>query len=350
MVARTFVAFDNENLVVASSSAGGIVGNGVINNSSTPNGTIFDYAGGSGQTITLDDTGGSADTFEDDQSASHTITDGGGLVANGQAVEAESIILVRALDAGGNPTGPVITLTVFSQGGITGDVWGLSSDIPLQDGTSYIKTGGSNTGSSDYNTFVTCFTAGTIIDTPDGPRLIEALTADDLVLTRDSGPLPIRWIGSRSVAGIGAFAPVRFAVGAVGNTAPIAVSPEHRMMLQDPTLELLFGTPRALVAAKHLIGLPGISQENVAQVTYYHLMFDTHQIISASGCWSESFFLADNALAGLHGDAHREIRALFPCITAGKATFGGTAEMELKAHEAMLFKAVLERTPLPIAA
>lgn len=57
MVARSFVVFDNENLVVSSSSSGAIVGNGIINNSSTPNGTVFTYAAGSGKTVTINDTG-----------------------------------------------------------------------------------------------------------------------------------------------------------------------------------------------------------------------------------------------------------------------------------------------------
>ena len=139
MVARSFFAIDNNNLIVDSSSNGSIVGNPVINNSDTPNGTVFTYSAGGGTTVTIDDTGGDPDIFEDDNTAGHSVTDGGGIVSNGTPVEAESLIFVRALDINGNPTGPTITITVFSQNGVTGNVWGFSPDIELQDGVQYEK-------------------------------------------------------------------------------------------------------------------------------------------------------------------------------------------------------------------
>lgn len=346
MVARTFVAFDNDNFVVTASSSAGIVGNGVINNSSTPNGTTFSYSAGSGQDIIVEDTGGSTEVLEDDNAANHVITDGGGLVANGQTVEAESFIFVQQLDGGGNPFGPVISITVFSQGGVTGNVWGLASDTPLIDGASYFKTGGNNGGSSAYDDFVTCFAAGTAIDTPSGPQLIENLRRGDLVQTRDSGPQPIRWAGHQRVLGRGNLAPIRIEAGALGNDDPLVVSPEHRMIVDGPTVELLFGTPCVLVAAKYLVGLEGIAQDDVDSVIYHHLMFDTHQIIRGAGCWSESFFLAENALSGLEADARDEIKRLFPDLLGAKATFGPTAERVLKNHEAKLLKASLSEPTL----
>ncbi|WP_305884600.1 Hint domain-containing protein, partial [Limimaricola litoreus] len=47
---------------------------------------------------------------------------------------------------------------------------------------------------------VICFTAGTRIATPFGPRRAEDLAVGDLVLTRDHGPQPLRWTGSRRAA------------------------------------------------------------------------------------------------------------------------------------------------------
>lgn len=350
MVARTFVAFDNDNFVVTSSSSAGIVGNGVINNSSTPNGTRFIYTAGSGETVTVEDTGGDPDIFEDDNAANHVITDGAGLVADGQTAEAESFIEVRAIDGFGNLTGPVITITVFSQGGSFSNVWGLSSDIPLVDGTAYEKTGGSNNGSSSYSSFVTCFAAGTLIDTPSGPRLIERLGVGDLVTTRDNGALPIRWAGHRRVPGRDNWAPIRIAPGVLGNTETLVVSPEHRMIIDDARAELLFGTPSVLVSAKNLMGLDGITQNEVPSVTYHHLMFDAHQIIQAAGCWSESFFLTANALDGLEAVAQQEMRGLFPDLPAAQVAFGGTAERVLKKHEADLLCVMLGNRQAPAQA
>ena len=202
MVLRSFFAIDSASLVVDSSSNGSIVGNPVINNSDTPDGTVFTYSGGGGTTVTLNDTGGRRNRFEDDDETNHVITDGGGIVANGAEVEAESLIELRALDAGGNPTGPTITITVMSQGGVTGDVWGFASDTELLDGVSYVKTGGSNTGTSRYNSFVTCFGPGTRIRTPDGELPVEEIETGQMVWTRDHGPKPVIWIGTTTVSAL----------------------------------------------------------------------------------------------------------------------------------------------------
>src|SRR5690606_17553496 len=44
---------------------------------------------------------------------------------------------------------------------------------------------------------VICFTPGTRIETPDGPRLVQDLREGDRVSTMDNGAEEILWIGSR---------------------------------------------------------------------------------------------------------------------------------------------------------
>ena len=66
MVLRTFFAIDSDNLVVTGSSNGSIVGNGIINNSDTPNGTTFVYSSGGGTSVTVDDTDTFADAIPED--------------------------------------------------------------------------------------------------------------------------------------------------------------------------------------------------------------------------------------------------------------------------------------------
>lgn len=341
MVLRNFFAIDSANLVVDSSSNGAIVGNPVINNSSTPNGTVFTYAGGGGATVTLNDTGGRRNTLEDDDEARHVITNGGGLLPNGTGVEAESLIFLRALDGSGNPTGPTITITVFSQGGMTGDVWGFATDTTLMDGVSYIKTGGSNIGDSRYSSFITCFGPGTMIRTPKGQRPVETLKPGHLVWTRDNGDLPIKWIGTTTVPGIGKFAPVVFAPGAIGNIDTLVVSPEHRIFVTSAMAELLFGQPEVLIAAKHLCGLPGVSIQEQDEIRYTHLMFDSHQIILSNGSLTESFFLSENALAGVSDAQRQELLALFPSLADGLHQFGDSAALTLKKSDAALLRAYM---------
>lgn len=150
MVIRIFTAFDSDALTVDGSSPTLTPGSSVINNSPTADGTIFTYNGGFAAEIQLDDTdtGGNEDVFNDDSTATHTITDGNGLVANGQSVEAESIMVFQQIDVAGNPVGDPITVTVFSQGGVTGDVWGFATSAPMVAGARYEKVSGNNIGSS----------------------------------------------------------------------------------------------------------------------------------------------------------------------------------------------------------
>lgn len=334
MVARSFFAIDSENMVVQSSSNGAIVGDPIRNNSDTPNGTVFTYSAGGGATVTIDDTGGDPDIFEDDQSGSHTVTNGNGLVTNGNPVEAESTMVIRALDAFGNQTGPNITITVFSQNGTFSNVWGFSPSLPLEDGVSYVKLSGSNAGSSNYNTFITCFGPGTDILTDKGKRPVEDLAVGDLVWTQHHQMQPIRWIGRTTVEAKGPFAPIVFAPGALENDKELVVSPEHRMCIRLPSAELLFGSEEVLVAAKHLTELPGVSVRDGGMITYTHFMFDQHEIIYANGQLSESFFLSDLSIGSLEPHQAAELRALFPYIENGTDAYGNTALMVLKSKEA----------------
>jgi len=137
---------------------------------------------------------------------------------------------------------------------------------------------------------VPCFVRGTCIDTPDGPRAVESLRAGDLVLTLDAGPQRIAWIGSEIADGRGNDAPVLIRAGALGNTADLYVSPQHRMLICDPMSELHSAEPEVLVAAVHLVNGTTILRAPCEEVEYFHILLDQHQIIFAEGAASESFF------------------------------------------------------------
>ena len=66
------------------------------------------------------------------------------------------------------------------------------------------------TGFETVNFQMVCFTRGTMIATPEGERAIEDLEVGDLVLTKDNGAQPLRWVGSRTVKAEGRMAPVVF--------------------------------------------------------------------------------------------------------------------------------------------
>ena len=128
-----------------------------------------------------------------------------------------------------------------------------------------------------------CFVRVTMILTPFGSVPVETLQVGDLVTTRDNGDQTLTWVGSARTLGESQFAPVRFEIGALGNTEILEVSQQHRMLLSSPLTELNFGLNEVLVAAKHLAGNKGIEISPRKHVDYVHIMFAQHEIVCANG-------------------------------------------------------------------
>ncbi|WP_170533424.1 Hint domain-containing protein [Ruegeria atlantica] len=189
-----------------------------------------------------------------------------------------------------------------------------------------------------------CFTAGTLIETPGGAQLIEALSVGDRVLTADHGPQPIRWIESsvlppERLRENPAMRPVRISAGSLGPNTPsrdLLVSQQHRVLIRGPKVDLLFGTPEALVAAKHLCSWPGIDIETSdAAVEYFHILLDKHEILTAEGASAESLFLGEESLYTLSSEALQELAAIFPdTATPDGNGFGRAARLVLREFEA----------------
>lgn len=192
---------------------------------------------------------------------------------------------------------------------------------------------------------VICFTPGTRIETPDGPRNVEDLREGDRVSTKDNGAQQISWIGSRRMTGARLFAmpklrPIRIRSGALGVERPdeeFLVSPEHRMLIRGEKARALFNTPEVLVSAKDLINGSTISVDlHVREVTYVHLLLPRHQIVWANGVETESFHPANTALSTLeHGDKARLLDA-YPDLEYDPHTYGGYARRNLSASEAAI--------------
>lgn len=340
MVLRSFFAQDSLSLIISSSSNGSIVNGPIINNSDTPDGTVYTYTAGTGTTVTLDDTF-EINVFNDDEPEFHIIEDGGGIVDNGTEVEAESLINVRALDDDGNPVGPEITIYVFSQEGNFSDIWGYATSAPLVGGTSYVKISGSNNGTTPYSDFIPCFGEGTLIDTISGVVPVQNLVLGEKVWTKDSSFQPVRWIGTTEVRGFGANAPIIIEKGVLGNDADLTLSQQHRVLVESAKAELLFGEPQILVAAKHLCGLPGINIQERETIKYTHFMFDRHHIVRSNGALTESFFLEDLSFGALPSPQRKEILSLFPSLKKATDDFGSTAAMTVNARAASVLKRVL---------
>lgn len=194
---------------------------------------------------------------------------------------------------------------------------------------------------------IICFTPGTRIETPQGPRLVEDLREGDPVQTKDNGPQPVQWIGSRRITGARLFAmphlrPVRIRAGGLGIQQPdreLLVSPEHRMLVRGAVARALFNTPEVLVSAKHLIDHDGISVDyGLREVTYIHLLLPRHQVLWANGVETESFHPASAALSTLDADDRARLLEINPALEAEPHAYGGFARRSLSRSEAAILR------------
>ena len=160
-------------------------------------------------------------------------------------------------------------------------------------------------GSYDDIAFI-CFTPGTRIATPQGPRAVETLGVGDPVQTRDHGAQPLIWVGRRRLRFPGAAEgqkPVEFRPGCLGPRRPrraLVVSPQHRLLIAGPELAAANGVAEALVPAIGLTGLSGVRRmQGKRRVDYIALMLARHEVIEAEGTPVESFLPGPAGLATL---------------------------------------------------
>lgn len=152
----------------------------------------------------------------------------------------------------------------------------LAEDIDLQ---------GSQSGDViDIDPIVRCFTQGSLIKTKRGRVPVESIRPGDMVFTYDNGLQEVRWAGHRKISSayLQVFRKLRPVVIPKGSLSPstpefdLVVSPNHRILLRDPTTQLFFGESEVLVAAKNLLQRPGVHRLNAGEVKYVHILFDQH--------------------------------------------------------------------------
>lgn len=183
------------------------------------------------------------------------------------------------------------------------------------------------TGGLTYDqTNVPCFTEGTMIDIGGREVPIESLKVGDVVQTLDHGLQEIRWIGRRRLGltemmTMPNLVPIRIAEGALDGRLPrepLLLSPQHRVLLRSKIAERMVEEREVLAAAKHLTDVDGIETAfDLNEVTYFHLLFDRHEIIRSNGCWTESLYTGPMALDALGSEAVAEIHSLFPELKDG---------------------------------
>ncbi len=198
----------------------------------------------------------------------------------------------------------------------------------LPDGNVIVANGNSlwlaKPGVQDINTAtVVCFVAGTRIATEEGSIAVEDLRPGIVVLTVDSGPVPVRWVGSRTVTAAELDAseklfPIRIRKGALGDNCPASdlfVSRQHRILVKSKIAQRMFGVDEILVPAIKLTGIDGIEIiKDVDEVTYVHFLFDRHELVFANEAAAESFYAGPGALSTVSTRSRKEIYRMFPSM------------------------------------
>ncbi len=199
----------------------------------------------------------------------------------------------------------------------------------------------STSGDTDVG-FVTvssipCFVAGTLIRTQDGEKAVDDLSPGDMVMTKDEGAQPLRWIGQRRVAAKGDYAPIRIAANTFGPHRELLLSPLHRVLIRDSLAELLFGETEVLVAARDLVNDRSVRRVEGGMVDYVHILFDRHQVVFSEGLETEDFLPGPQTAKSFEAEIVQEICALFPEIDPETgAGYSPAARRTLKRYEAQL--------------
>ncbi|WP_157665390.1 Hint domain-containing protein [Cyanobium sp. NIES-981] len=154
-----------------------------------------------------------------------------------------------------------------------------------------------------------CFLAGTLIDTPQGPRPIETLSPGDLVSTAN-GPMACKFVCRSehpplALASNGQL-PVRIARGALGDGLPrrdLVVSGGHAIVLEGHLIQAA-----ALVNGDSIRRTDLADWEGSERIVYYNIEFETQQIITAEGLPAESYY---DILPRSFWDNYQEYRDLY---------------------------------------
>lgn len=183
---------------------------------------------------------------------------------------------------------------------------------------------------------VTCFVAGTLIETRNGLRAVEDLVVGDEVLTRDRGYQAIRWIGSTSLsaptlARQPKLRPIRIRAGALAENVPstdLLVSPQHRILVRSKIAMRVFGAVEVLAPAKQLLQVEGIDiAEELETVEYFHFLCDQHEVVMSNGAETESLYTGKEALKAVGWAAREEIFTLFPQLRDSDAVTPGARKL-----------------------
>lgn len=190
---------------------------------------------------------------------------------------------------------------------------------------------------------VVCFAEGTRIATPKGDELVENLVAGDQVVAKDGGRREVLWVGMRHISRARLMTtpdlrPVRISASAIGLERPsedLLLSPDHRVVVGNAVTRDIWNEAEVLVAARDLVGRPGIARLPAIQsVTYYHLLLAEHDLLIANGMEAESFHPGSAKLSAIAEEQRVRLFDVMPELEYRASNYGRSARRSLNSHEA----------------
>lgn len=229
----------------------------------------------------------------------------GSLIASGQVRNG----VYQAIHDGGTSR---IYLERVEVGGVHA---GYAVNMPLDPGVTYSEPACTEPAAfgDSHQSDVPCFAPDTRILTDAGEIPVQWLNPGDRVMTRDDGPVALRWLGRYPVAremlhSAARLRPVCIAPDPDAKNAPhrpLWLSQQHKVLVTGPDLRERFDIDEAFVPAKAM-ALPALPERLGPVFTYHHLLFDAHHVICANGCWTESLY------AGARTDAIAKATGVTP--------------------------------------
>lgn len=110
--------------------------------------------------------------------------------------------------------------------------------------------------------------------------------------------------------------PVKIAAGTFGANMPetdLTVSRQHRILVEDWRAQVLFESERVLVPAHSLVNETTVKLGPADEgVTYFHIVFDEHEVIDAQGLMTESFHPCRATVLGMAPEVRVGLFKLLP--------------------------------------
>jgi hypothetical protein len=176
-----------------------------------------------------------------------------------------------------------------------------------------------------------CFVKGTRILTPQGEARIEDLRIGDLVATVRGEDLPLKWLGRNAYKKSGpawpkSVIPIRLSRFAIDENTPhtdLYLSPAHALLIDGSLIPVTYFVNGTSI-------VPAIPP-GMETIEYFHIVFDTHEVIWAEGVPAETFWANDKAAYEVFTN-FVEYERLYPTDSYAIAPLAPTLNTGWRAH------------------